>query len=158
MARRILSRINSAHVIATIALFAALGGGYAVAFKGSGTLQKAKADGFGATKENVRSITGIGQVRASCEGTTMSVDILNTSGETMSMHGWHPGGDFRNNFSSGVDSQDMPLTDTNATGRWHVHPLDPDQKRPQADIVTSVDGLTSCGFAGLAVMVLNTEE
>jgi hypothetical protein len=69
MLRRITSRITPSGVIATIALFAALGGGYAAAFSGSGTLQKAAVADVGTNFEDVRTLTGFGVLRARCDPT-----------------------------------------------------------------------------------------
>jgi hypothetical protein len=54
-------------VVATIALFAALGGGYATAFSGSGTLQKAALDGPDTSFETVRTLNGFGTLKARCD-------------------------------------------------------------------------------------------
>jgi hypothetical protein len=58
---------SPAMVVALMALFAALGGGYATAFSGSGTLQKAAVDGLSTEFETVRTLKGFGTFKARCD-------------------------------------------------------------------------------------------
>jgi hypothetical protein len=167
MARRILSRINSAHVIATIALFAALGGGYAMAFSGSGSLQKAGEVGIagssgGATVDEVRTLTGIGAIGAGCD-TTSSGDILiymrNSSGVPLYVFGTDPAApglpafvpadnDYRaiDAVTTGTDSIDLHVVQNDGT------------KRPQAHIQIATVKTGLCSESSVQVLALNTQQ
>jgi hypothetical protein len=82
MFKQVRSRITPATVISTIALFAALSGGYAVAFSGSGSLQKG-ADTPGAAFTDVRTLTDFGALQHQCNGTGDGVNLrFRNSGST----------------------------------------------------------------------------
>ena len=74
---------SPAMVVAMIALFAALGGGYAMAFSGSGTLQKSALDGLSTypTFQNARTLVGFGTLQASCKdnGSDITYRLDNTT-------------------------------------------------------------------------------
>lgn len=168
MLKRIRPRINSAHVIATIALFAALGGGYAMAFSGSGSLQKAGLSGVpypgppgGFT--TVRSLTGIGSIQAICSGgTAPGVYFRNTSGEELAIRGVsgdHSTGDTARFFGVTVGSGSNPLAIPIHGGEFigHIAPTD-GSKAPQVNLQVSAIGVESCANARINVLALNTQE
>jgi hypothetical protein len=164
MLKRIRPSIGSAHVIALLALFVALGGGYTVAFSGSGTVQKAKVVGFATPGfKTVRTLTGIGSVKASCDESTDTVSIQITDDATnppdnMVAHVFRESDkeDFHFQLDSTLTAE---LKDTH---RYHLFRADGSTaKRPQADVVVSVtteDGEPVCPLVEVAVLVLNTEE
>jgi hypothetical protein len=67
MLKRLRRHLNPALVISVIALFAALSGGYALAFSGSGQLQKAKFQPPTGTFADARSVEGFGDIRLQCD-------------------------------------------------------------------------------------------
>lgn len=74
MLKRLRHHLNPALVISVIALFAALSGGYALAFSGSGQLQKAKFTPT-ATMADARSLDGFGVIRLQCDGPNNEVEF-----------------------------------------------------------------------------------
>ena len=161
MFRSITSRITPSSVIATIALFVALGGGYAVAFKGSGTVQKGALLNIPAEFTTVRSLTGIGSIQAACLDSNPDVPSIyfrNTSGETLNAFGTGLDGDVELvNVDSGqtvtirfgvVDRDSINL---------HISPVD-GGKRPQADVQISAHDTNDCTTSYVTVLVTNTQE
>jgi len=166
--QRILSRLSYANVIATIALFAALGGGYAVAFSGSGTLQKAYFDDFTNPTTpftTVRTLTGIGSLQANCAnpGTNPDIDlrIHNTSDRA---YGFRISSDDDDSVTgpSGVegDSDSAPFELAPSSDYLHLYVYALRNKRPQIDIqVNMEEGDLSCASgSSVSVLALNTEE
>jgi hypothetical protein len=81
----VLSKLTYANVVSTIALFGVLAGGYAVAFKGQGSLQRTNIanpveDGEG----RLVKLRGIGQLRVGCSASGITTLFLqNNSGRTL---------------------------------------------------------------------------
>jgi hypothetical protein len=158
MARRILSRINGAYVIATIALFAALGGGYATAFSGSGTVQKGALLDIPNGAVTVRSLTGIGAIKASCSGGMPSVAFTNTSGETLRVGYIGLGGNNSFDVNGSGDSENLDVEVDNFNTMYvHLSPRD-GSKRPQADVQITALDTNDCATSSVAVLATNTEE
>jgi hypothetical protein len=155
MAKRILSRINGAYVIATIALFAALGGGYAVAFSGSGSLQKGALKNIPASLTTVRSLTGVGSIGAYCNPSTDNVYFVltNNSGETLAIRGEGQG----HTVASGSSSQENISTDSTGQFVGHISPVD-GTKAPQVSLQVSVLDTNDCWTSVIDVLALNTQQ
>jgi hypothetical protein len=86
MISKLRKRLNPSLVIATMALFAALGGGYATAFSGSGTLQKANAIPTVDTFTDLRTLNGFGTLQHECvtgDGGRVDLRFVNTSSHNM---------------------------------------------------------------------------
>jgi hypothetical protein len=157
MLKRLRPSIGSAHVIALLALFAALGGGYATAFSGSGTVQKGALLNIPNGAVTVRSLTGIGAIQASCSGGMPSVAFENTSGETLRAALIGIDGDDAVNVASG-DSENLdPEVNGLNTMYVHISPLD-GTKRPQADVQITADDDDNCPTSTVTVLATNTEE
>jgi hypothetical protein len=162
MLRKIHGRISPATVISTIALFAALGGGYASAFSGSGTLQKGalKPIPTSSSFTQVRSLTGIGSIDARCDTGSAIIRFKNTSGETINVFEEEvddenlSGGD---NVNGVVNNGERNLATTNnageALGIVHLVP-DDGTKAPQAELLVSTTGCPG----GVTVLALNTQQ
>jgi hypothetical protein len=169
MLQPLISRLSPATVISTIALFVALGGGYAMAFSGSGSLQKAaKGGGISTTQfETIRTITGIGSLQAKCNEFTGSllVRVRNTSGEPLRSYMDVIGSDGPNgtgHFPSAMANNSFDLEGGHQMGsvdtfRYHIWP-DDGSKSPQADMTVSSVRHGLCPISGLAVLVLNTQQ
>jgi hypothetical protein len=171
MLRKIRRRISPAAVISIIALFAALGGGYATAFSGSGTLQKENEIGLpsdGTTYETIRSLTGIGSIQATCSGSnppSVKVRLRNTSGEALRAFvdegdgGQNPETLSDAGVANNTNEAGHPANQSNGLGRlsYHIWP-DDGSKRPQANVAVSVYAPSTCSAAQVAVLALNTEE
>jgi len=168
MIERLRPRLSFANVISMVALFAALGGGYAVAFSGSGTVQKAGKFGLTSGLQNVRTLKGIGGIRASCDEPSNNITLRfdNNSGKNLRVDQVDYGsGDGTPGFSfttpgGGFGDNDVTFNDVL---RWYVHPQD-GSKRPQAEIMigtqenNSGDAGSNCTRSSVHVLVLNTEE
>jgi hypothetical protein len=144
-------------VIATIALFAALGGGYAVAFSGSGSLQKGALKNIPPTTATpiVRSLTGVGSIHAACINSNpddVRFYFLNNSGETLAIRGEGQG----HTVPSGDISGDMG---TDSTGQFvgHISPVD-GTKAPQVSLQVSVFDTNDCTTSVIDVLALNTQQ
>ena len=147
-----------------IALFAALGGGYALAFSGSGSLQKAAVDhSLGTDFENVRTLTGFGELQARCAKTAIEIRFNNTSGSLINFRGEQDNDDavFQGGTNAGDESDPLVLggsADPNTT-RMHVWKTNVGNK-DQLDITIShvvpqgdcLDGQV------IRIMVLNTRQ
>jgi hypothetical protein len=157
MAKRILSRLNYANVMATIAVFMAMGGGYAVAFSGSGSLQKGALLNIPNGAVTVRSLTGIGAIQASCSGGSPSVAFKNTSGEDLRAQGIGIDGPIGINVLNGnAENLDEEVDGPN-TMYVHLSPLD-GTKRPQADVQITANDTNVCANSSVAVLATNTQE
>lgn len=154
-------------VVATIALFAALGGGYATAFSGSGTVQKAGKLGLTATPQDVRTLTGIGAIGANC--TTgpdeLRVSLRNNSGQGLGLTGTDTTGSvtqFAELASSNTFNQVGEVETTGDSGapvglNLHISPVN-GTKRPQADVQVTYKHTGNCSTSYVEVLALNTEE
>jgi hypothetical protein len=160
-------------VIATIALFAALGGGYAVAFSGSGTLQKGSATGFaeGAPGPGkiVRTLTGIGSLEAYCHlfspgNPSIHLRLHNASGEQLSVHLIRmqgEGGDTQvsRSTASVANNTFKDLDFAQVSGEWEIHISPTDRsKAPQAKLDVAVVEPNSCQGSAVTALALNTQQ
>jgi hypothetical protein len=162
MLKRIRPSIGSAHVIALLALFAALGGGYAVAFSGSGTLQKgAQVDIQTGSFEPIRTLTGIGSIEATCTGADVAIRFHNASGEDVDLYSttFSPGSTVsaRSDVGSGVDQDFLTLPEGASRLTLQVVP-DDGSKAPQATVQVSTLETAACTTARVTVLALNTQE
>jgi len=162
MLKRFRRHLNPSMVVALIALFAALGGGYATAFSGSGTLQKGSELGISSPPETIRTLTGIGSIRADCQSNeAVRIFFANNSGETLTAMGVQVNGGVvaqrgdnvgPNNvltlFNAGDSANEMDL---------HISPQD-GTKRPQADVHVTVNETSMCSTSTVRVLALNTEQ
>jgi hypothetical protein len=83
MTRRILSRLSYANVMATVAVFFALGGGAWAVVKGSGTITSRNLHGIGGSATRVASLHGIGEITALCDQFGLSLNFVNHSGRNL---------------------------------------------------------------------------
>jgi hypothetical protein len=168
MLERILSRLTYANVVASVALFLALGGGYALAVSGDGKLQKGKVNGIGTAFEDVRTLTGIGSIQAQCvtgaPDPSLSVRLHNTTANAiryrfLSIDNEGPA------VSGGVGIAQANNNSTAfevAAGEDYVHLYlfsgVADAKQPQANIEIGTREVTDCASSSVSVLALNTEE
>ena len=82
MTKRILSRRSYANLMATVAVFLALGGRAWAVVKGSGTITSRNAHGLGGAETPVASLPGIGDITALCDQFGPSLNFVNHSGKT----------------------------------------------------------------------------
>jgi hypothetical protein len=158
MLKRLRPRLSFANVMSSIAVFLALGGGYATAFSGSGTVQKGALLNIPNGAVTVRSLTGIGAIKASCSGGSPSVALENTSGEQLAVGGVgiddYIGFGIEDGESENLDPEVDGFNEMNV----HISPGD-GSKRPQADVqITADDGADTCATSSVAVLATNTEE
>lgn len=155
--RKRLHRPRPGSVIATLALFLALGGG-AFAFSGSGTLQKAHEVGLAGPTivdaEVIRTVAGTANVEAYCDGTnTPFIGIRNKSGKPMFVASTASNefdvGSLANNSGSFVSFTQDELID------YHLSPAQ-GSKAPQASITLSLDYTPSCETTRVAVINVST--
>jgi hypothetical protein len=168
MLKRFRRYLSPPMVISMIALFVALGGGYALAFVGSGQLQKGGKFGLTSSLQTIRSLDGIGSISASCS--EASNDILirfdNDASKDLRVdqvdYGSDDGTPGFSNTTPGGGFNDITVT-FNDVLRWYVHPQD-GSKRPQAEIMIGTqesntgDAGSNCTRSSVHVLVLNTEE
>jgi hypothetical protein len=155
---RCLRRPRPGSVVATLALFLALGGG-ALAFSGSGTLQKANEIGIavgttGDDAEVIRTVAGTANIEAYCNGGTVNLGTKNTSGKTQ-MRSRR----FSNEF-------DVVGPDPNNTERFEPYSADElvvfhfspgnGSKAPQASVTVSIDHTGNCATSRVAVINVST--
>jgi hypothetical protein len=152
-------------VVALIALFAALGGGYALAFSGSGTLQKGALDvDTSANFQTVRTLTGIGSIDARCQDDpddNMEIRFRNTSGEGLFIATYQQEEDVFARVSvihTGAQTQSVATT-TRETFHFQIAPNIPNDKRPMAQgFVDASNGDPNCGDGSVHAFALNTEQ
>jgi hypothetical protein len=149
-------------VVSVIALFAALGGGYATAFSGSGTLQKAKVTGLpdaAGTFTTVRTLTGIGSIQASCTGGAVTVRFHNGSGAEL-ISDLDDGAEdpVTLDLLNGENHDAAAVAGDDDLFRYHIYPVAPDDKQPQADVSVAAFENGTCSAAEVTVLALNTEE
>jgi hypothetical protein len=157
--RKIIRPPPPGAIVATLALFLALGGG-ALAFSGSGTLQKENEIGLPespAPAETIREIKGIGDIRADCVGDNPRVLLHNSSGKTLVVRldrgpalSWGDAIADGGNVDVGIATQDHLY-------QYHVAPAGT-SKRPQASITVAIDSTVDCNTAQVAVINVTTEE
>lgn len=156
MLQRIISRVHPATVISTIALFVALGGGYAAAFSGSGSLQKGALKDIPSGAVPVLKLTEIGAIKAACSGGSPSVAFKNTSGETLRVGLIGQDGNLQFDFTNGnTDNLDPDVADLN-TMYAHISPVD-GTKRPQADVQITAFDTNVCANSSVTVLATNTQ-
>jgi hypothetical protein len=162
MLKRFRRHLNPPMVVAMIALFAALGGGYATAFSGSGTLQKAAVDNLSTTFTDVRSLTGFGALQAQCDPGEDDFDIrLDNSSDaaTVFLRGSRASGTFvAASAAPGNPSDSFDLGDDAV---WvHISKLTRAGNKAQVNVmITAADTETDCtGNEHLRIIALNTQE
>ncbi|MGI9019867.1 MAG: hypothetical protein ACR2G3_04075 [Solirubrobacterales bacterium] len=160
------NHFNPPTVISVIALCVAVGGGYALAVTGSGSLERAKEVGVTETgSETIVALTGIGRLKAACEGTgsPVSLSFKNTSGGTVVSRSFEENAD---DFASGelADGETSVPAAVGVGGEtihWVVSPAGA-AARPQADmsvtVTPSIAGSPSCDKAEVAAIATTTEE
>jgi hypothetical protein len=154
-------------VISVIALFAALGGGYALAFSGSGSLQKGSATNLTTSFTSFRTLTGIGNLQARCATGPDRTELRfhNSTSETLVVQGVREGDSAflpGAGVDPGGDSTAFSTAAPQETFRFHILPED-GSKAPQADIVVYAEepGGGDClppDFSGATALVLNTQQ
>lgn len=83
MTNRILSRLSYANVMATVAVFFALGGGAWAVVKGNGTITSRNAHAIGGAATPVASLAGVGDITALCDQFGLSLNFVNHSGKKL---------------------------------------------------------------------------
>lgn len=164
MLKRLRPSIGSAHVIALLALFAALGGGYATAFSGSGTLQKGALDGVSTTYEDLRTLNGFGTLQVLCNTSSdlMGYRIDNTTNNDIHFRFFREANTPLADdgiVPSDAQSSGYESADNSGAVRFHLFKVI-DGTKAQVDLVASNYGpfADSCGTADVRVMALNTQE
>jgi hypothetical protein len=148
-------------LISLIALFAALGGGYAVAFSGSGTLQKAAVEGLDANFEDARTLNGFGTLQARCDsGVAYRLD--NTTSKEIAIREFNEvTGEEDNDFvEGGTQSDEFESDSLNGSQRFHLSKTETGNKA-QVDIAVSNNGpyaIVPCSETQVRVLALNTQE
>jgi hypothetical protein len=174
MIRGVRGKITSAHVIATIALFAALGGGYAVAFSGTGSLQKAAVDGLPESFVDVRSLTGFGALQARCDVAQNQTEIRfhNSSSSVVEMRGEIVPGDASSGRSytvaPGEESSALELSGGEAgvaEARFHLYRSFETTSKAQVDLTIAaqrpgvgVGDPVDCDNSAVRILALNTQQ
>jgi hypothetical protein len=164
----LLGRLSYARVVGALAIMLiALGGGYSLAFSGSGKLQKGNKVGFTANvDEPIRTIGGIGPLLGNCAPAgNMSIRLGN------SIAGKH-----LVTFTDRFDETDSTFVAPSTTGipistvgeleeigpgtagvlRVHVLPT-LGSKRPQAKLTVGVVNTGNCSTSQVSVIDLTTE-
>jgi hypothetical protein len=159
---RLTSRISSAHAIAGLALFFALGSGYAIAFSGSGTLQKGAQVGIQqGSYESIRTLTGIGSIQATCTAADVAIRFHNSSGEGLNLYATTFGSASTvsaiSDFASGQDEDFVALPEGGSRLSFQVVP-DDGSKSPQATVQVSTFETASCATSRVTVLALNTQQ
>lgn len=169
-----LDKLTYARVMAALAVaLVAFGGGYSVAFSGSGTLQKGGKQGITIGTDTIRQVNGVGPITASCDPDGLGsglqdlrLRLANISGETLSVYA------YRARTGSGVAAD--PLVDTlpdagifdpvdaalpaNVEEQIRIHAFPAfGSKVPQADIILSANtGSEGCSDDTVHVLNLAT--
>jgi hypothetical protein len=156
MLKQLRRHLNPPLVVATIALFAALGGGYATAFSGSGTLQKGARLGIPFESTDIRTLTGIGSIQARCRFGDFELFFKNTSGKQLRMIGQQASSGTVNSGSTTGDlfnDAASPGTDYHQS----IAPID-GSKAPQASIEFQIADANECSDSRITVLALNTQQ
>jgi hypothetical protein len=156
--------------MAVMTAFVLFGGGYAVALKGSGTLQKENEVGIiQGSPETIRTIKGIGPLNVACAGDdgALDLDLLNDSGESLRVHvdlvSEDEGVAADPMIEQAGDGGILDLAEPNSTDegvlRLHVFPSD-GSTRPQAEATIGfvVGGGDCANAAQASILNLTTEE
>jgi len=168
MLKRLRNNVSPATVIATIALFAALGSGYATAFSGSGSLQKAALDGVSLSFQDARSVKGFGMLQARCETTEDEIEYRfrnTTSSRGYAIYASVNYGteNFVDAINPGENSATFESGGSSETVRFYLYSTDSGDKA-QADITAKNAGPTGnqCTSptvgALVRILVLNTQQ
>lgn len=167
MLRRFRRHLSPPMVVATIALFVALGGGYATAFSGSGTLQKGNVTGLTNSYTTVRTLTGIGSIQARCPSDGNGIlRFHNASGKSLVVdQTLSHQGDGLTALSTGVANNtdydlNVPASNDDWFYDWHIQPAlgEPaGSKSPQASAQVSFF-VSNCAGSRVAALALNTQQ
>ena len=152
-------------MISVIALCAAIGGGYALAVSGGGSVERGKEVGITGAYETVAVLTDIGRLRAACDGTgsPVSVAFKNTSGRKLVSRTFEENaGDYSSReLADGETSIALAIGLGAETIHWHISPAGA-SATPQADmsvtVTPSIVGSPSCTKSEVAVIATTTEE
>ena len=152
MRRRILQKLTYANVMATLGVFLALGGGYAVAtIQGNGNaVFNGNANKLNANYKTIANVPGIVRVNAACAGEVL-YRIKNTSSKTLLMHRGTGGGTFDYKMQPG-ESEDF-FNDGVQTQIFHVYRARGDMT-PAALVTISSFYPNSCEGAYISVAAL----
>ena len=163
--RWVAERLTYANVVATIALFGVLAGGYAAAFSGKGSLRQGHVFPDFGERLTVVELPGVGALKADCgDGSITTVYVKNTSGKNLAVHviaGTSAVSDafvFRADIADGATE---PVGGVGGGEQWSTARLTiyPAGKsaRPQASVNVNLD--RGCGEdGGVAAQVLSSEE
>jgi hypothetical protein len=166
--------------VTAAAIASVLTAGFAGAFSGSGSLQKAAVSGLPGQLETFRVLTGVGNLRVVCQTTetNTSADFYfkNKSGKKLAVSSTFVKRIFSTNqmdlFQEYVEVPngqlrliDQATPDGPTRYRWHIYPVN-GSKRPQvgADVVGVVAQFdpenqpSGCAASSVTFMGLNTEE
>jgi hypothetical protein len=163
IAQGLKARLTFANVVSVIALFVALGGGYALAFSGGGSLAKARVTGLDADYQKVIELPGIGPLKAKCEGDAeVTVMIKNKTEDDDALLTNQERGGF--GYLGGSLNPGETTEETFEFNGWvqmYMHSRETDDKRPQIRFDYGVEAgssLGTCDNASISVLVLSTEE
>ena len=164
MTNRLLRhRPSPGTVLGTIAVFIALGGGYATAFTGSGSLQKAALDPVSTSFEDARSIKGFGMLEARCDGAETEVEYrFDNTGSNAFIIEATQDGTYQNHDSIGPGEQSDPYETggSGATVKFYLW-RNQDGAKAQADVTAHHTGpFLACASDGAKarILVLNTQQ
>jgi len=166
MRNRISRHLNPGTVIGTIALFVALGGGYATAFSGSGTLQKANKQPIPALTE-LRSLNGFGILRhfGTCNSGVFSgvnINFENTTSRPVVVHSFNEenGTDATETVGVGENENVITLGAVNTTVRLHLWKGGSGLPKNQVDVVLSGGQVNANPFPCVStkILALNSVE
>jgi hypothetical protein len=150
-------------VIAVIALFAALGGGYATAFSGSGTLQKAKDVNISSSFTDLRTLNGFGTLQVRCDTTDDEIeyrldDVVSDGTELRAFQLTNSPASSREVADAGGTTNPHPTGSQSSSTGLHLYKQG--SSKAGVDIVASHRGPIGdvCTTAEVHVMALNTVE
>jgi len=166
--REFSSRLTYARVVGVLAiLLIALGGGYSLAFSGSGTLQKGNKVGFTANvDEPIRTIGGIGALLGNCSpGGNMGIRLENSlaSKDMVAFTDRFDENDSlfpvaRVGIADGNTEELQLVNPAGTAGVLRVHVFSADgSKRPQAKLTVGVVDAGNCSTSQVSVLDLTTE-
>jgi hypothetical protein len=158
MLKRFRRHLSPPTVVSTIALFVALGGGYAMAFSGSGSLQKGARLGIPFESTDIRTLSGIGSIQARCRFGDFELFFKNTSGKQLRMIGQEASsGDVHSGSTTGDLWNDAASPEPGTDYHQSIAPTD-GSKAPQASVEFQIRDANDCSDSRITVLALNTQQ
>jgi hypothetical protein len=159
MIKRLQARLTYANVMATVAVFLAIGGGVTLAaVSGSGSVKFGAEKGLNVEEfETVLSLPGIGQIQAGCFVDVSKVRFKNTSGETLQATAVRASdASFEGSALADGRSLERQGGDPQNTFRFHVFKADPDGT-PAADVTVGSRFVESCAGRTVTAQAISSE-